>query len=370
MSELVLEKSIPKNWTRVIIDEISVKEKGSIRMGPFGSQLKKHELVDDGIRVLWIENIVNNKFEYKKGKFITKTKFEKLKGFSVKPNDILVTMMGTIGRTCVVPEDIGQAIISSHLLKITPQKELIDSKFLTYLLRGDQKILKQIESKARGVVMKGLNTKIIKFLEFSLPPLNEQKRIVEKIEELFSKLEYTQKNLENIKEKLKQHRQSLLKSIFEGELTQKWRTENKVLDSRNRWNLNIESINDESLPKIPNNWCWRTLEQISNGVVVSFVGPTSKHYVKENEGIMFLRSQNVRKGKINFQGMKYVDKKFHEKEKKSQIKPTNLLIVRVGANRGDSCIVPNSLPVANAGNIIIARVFEDISSLLNYYFQN
>ena len=127
--------------------------------------------------------------------------------------------------------------------------------------------------------------------------------------------------------------------------------------------------NSENLPKIPLQWCWRKLDQISNGVVVSFVGSISKHYVEENQGVMFLRSQNVRKGKINFKELKYVDKDFHKKEKKSQIKPCYLLIVRVGANRGDSCIVPESIPIANAGNIIIARVFEDISPLLNYYFQ-
>ena len=210
--------NLPKGWVRTSMENISVDDKYSIRMGPFGSQLKKHELVDSGIRVLWIENIVNNKFENKKEKFITNEKYETLKGFSVKPNDILITMMGTVGRTCVVPPNIGKTIISSHLLKITPHIDLIDSIFLTYLIRGNPQILKQIESKSRGVVMKGLNTKIIKSLEFSLPPLNEQKRIVTKIESIFGNIDSIEKQVNDAIRSLNTLKQSVLKLAFEGKL--------------------------------------------------------------------------------------------------------------------------------------------------------
>ena len=222
MSEWVYEKdNLPTGWARTSMENVSVNDKYAIRMGPFGSQLKKHELVDSGIRVLWIENIVNNKFENKKEKFITNKKYETLKGFSVKPNDVLITMMGTIGRTCVVPSDIGKTIISSHLLKITPHIDLIDPIFLTYLVRGEPQILKQIKSKSRGVIMKGLNTKIIKSLEFSLPPLNEQKRIVSKIESIFAQIDAIKKSLDKNKVLLIQYKQSILKSSFENKPTKK-----------------------------------------------------------------------------------------------------------------------------------------------------
>ena len=221
MSEQELE--LPKGWVQVTVNDLSLDEKHAIRMGPFGSQLKKHELVNSGIRVLWIENVVNNNFEYKIGKFITKEKFQQLSGFSVKPNDILVTMMGTIGRTCIVPNDIGIAIISSHLLKISLDQCLCHPKFLELTLRGNPSVLKQTEKKSRGVVMKGLNTKIIKNLFFSLPPLNEQKRIVSKIEELFSKIDSTKQSLEQTKLQLELYRQSLLKSVFEGKHTKEWK---------------------------------------------------------------------------------------------------------------------------------------------------
>ena len=217
--EIKFEKEgLPEGWVRTSIENISVNAKYSIRMGPFGSQLKKHELVDSGIRVLWIENIVNNKFENKKEKFITNEKYEMLKGFSVKPNDILITMMGTIGRTCVVPQNIGKAIISSHLLKISPHVGLIDPIFLTYLIRGEPQILKQIDSKSCGVVMKGLNTRIIKSLEFPLPPLPEQHRIVSKIESIFDRIDAIDMYVKEALRTLDMLKQSVLKQAFEGKL--------------------------------------------------------------------------------------------------------------------------------------------------------
>jgi len=85
-------EEIPEEWDYVILDDLTPKnEKSSIRMGPFGSSLKIHELLDSGkIKTLWIENIVNNEFTWEYQKFISKEKYQELKGFTVKPDDILI----------------------------------------------------------------------------------------------------------------------------------------------------------------------------------------------------------------------------------------------------------------------------------------
>ena len=113
---------------------------------------------------------------WKYQKFITKEKYEQLEGFTVKPNDLLMTMMGTLGKTAIVPSDIGTAIISSHLLKITPEPKKLISKFLYYFVKS-QFIQKQIIKESHGLVMNGLNTGIVKQLLINTPPINEQTRI-------------------------------------------------------------------------------------------------------------------------------------------------------------------------------------------------
>jgi len=208
---------LPDGWKWTTIQNVAKKEKGSIRMGPFGSQLKKAELADEGVRVLWIENIVNNRFEYKIGKFITAEKYKELEGFTVAPGELLVTMMGTIGRVAIVPNDIGRAIISSHLLRIRLDDHLCEPEYLKYaILSEDSK--KQMDRKSRGVVMKGLNTKIIESVYFPLPSLPEQRQLVKEIEYHLSLVDDTERTLIQNLEQSGRLRESVLKTAFEGKL--------------------------------------------------------------------------------------------------------------------------------------------------------
>jgi type I restriction enzyme S subunit len=111
------KRKLPEGWNWVSINNILDHTiKNPIRMGPFGSQLLKGELVADGILVLGIEHVLNKCFNDTGVKFITDEKFDQLKGFEAKPGEVLITMMGTIGRTAVVPDGIRKSIIGSHLL--------------------------------------------------------------------------------------------------------------------------------------------------------------------------------------------------------------------------------------------------------------
>ncbi len=127
-----------------------------LKIGPFGECFKIHELIDNGdVRVLYIENIVNNKFDWEKEKYITANKFIELKNYEVFPGDVLITIMGTIGRTAIVPENLGRSIISSHLIKITPNQKLITSEFLNYSLNLNPYVVQQLFGQAKGAIMKG-----------------------------------------------------------------------------------------------------------------------------------------------------------------------------------------------------------------------
>jgi len=202
-----------KNWKIVDVKETAIDKKGAIRMGPFGSQLKKSELVDSGVRVLWIENLVNNQFEYKYGKFITEKKFLQLIGFKVNPNNILVTMMGTIGRIAIVPKDIEKAIISSHLLKIEVDEDKFNPIFLKHMLLSPF-VQNQWKKESHGIVMSGLNSKIIKSTKIIKPPIelqNQFAEMVKKIESLKTKQNRTTEEINNLFD-------CLMQKAFKGEL--------------------------------------------------------------------------------------------------------------------------------------------------------
>ena len=166
-------------WPIVTLEKLARPEKGSIKIGPFGSQLKKTELVDQGIHVLGIENVLNKKFDDLGDRYITPEKFQTLKSAQVQPGDMLITMMGKIGEVAVVPEGIATSIPDSHLLRFRANTNLCISEYVAYLIKWGQTTRSATHGEAHGAIMKGLNPSIVKSLPAPLPPVTEQRRIVE-----------------------------------------------------------------------------------------------------------------------------------------------------------------------------------------------
>lgn len=113
----------------------------------------------------------------------------------------------------------------------------------------------------------------------------------------------------------------------------------------------------------------RKLGNISN-IVVGFVGTVSDQYCDKNEGIPFVRTQNVRDGYFSVENLKYVTKEFHKKNKKSQIFNDDVLIARVGANMGMVCAVENLNTEANCANVIIIKKNPQLNSQYLSLFLN
>ena len=295
------EIKIPEEWACIILDRLTpLNEKSSIRMDPFGSSLKKHELLDSGkIKTIWIENIVNDKFVWKYQKFITEEKYVQLEGFTIKPNDLLITMMGTLGKIAIVPSDIGTAIISSHLLKITPESKKLISKFLYHFLKS-QFIQKQIIREAHGLVMGGLNTGIIKKLLINTPPINEQQKIASILSGVDALIESTQKVIEKTERLKKGVMQYLLTTGIGSTKFKKvkWYHEKEI--------------------KIPNRWKWSELGK--EGSLSSGATPRRDHPEYYDGDILWVSSGELDYNfitttaeTINVLGLQKTNLKIHSK---------------------------------------------------------
>jgi type I restriction enzyme S subunit len=201
-------------WDEVKIENIVKSEKGSMRSGPFGSDLLHSEFVEKGIPVLGIDNAVLNKFQWKQRRYITEEKYQKLKRYTVYPRDIIITIMGTVGRVAVVPDNIGIAINTKHLAAISLNPKVANPEFIAFSLHSDLNILSQINQKGKGAIMTGLNLTIIKELKLKLPPLDLQNQFAERLQIIQTQKQQAQEALTKSEDLY----QGLLQKAFKGEL--------------------------------------------------------------------------------------------------------------------------------------------------------
>ena len=212
---------IPNSWEWTTLNEVFLIERGGSPR-PIKSFITESE---NGIN--WIK-IGDTKVGQK---YIEQTK-EKIipeglkKSRLVIEGDFILSNSMSFGRPYIMKTK--GAIHDGWLVFRDVTKEL-DKDFFYYLLSSSY-IYQQFTHNASGSTVKNLNIEIVKQTNISLPPLNEQERIVKKIEKLFSNLDNSDKHLVHLEKQLKRYRESILKSTFENETAENWLTLESIFD--------------------------------------------------------------------------------------------------------------------------------------------
>jgi len=194
MQELLTGKrrllGFTKRWDKLNLTEITLIGSDSIKIGPFGSQLKKEFLVKNGYKVYGQENVYENDVDLG-NRFLDKNRFLELKSCELLPGDFIISMMGTIGKCMIMPLKMSPGIMDSHLIRLRLDSKKIDKKLLLQLFSSSI-VTSQIKQLTVGGIMEGLSSKIIKQLNFNLPSIEEQiaiSSILSDIEEEIGSLE-------------------------------------------------------------------------------------------------------------------------------------------------------------------------------------
>jgi len=148
--------------------------------------------IREGVPSIGAEHLTSSGgFNFEKIKYIPRDFFEKLNRGIIRHGDVLVVKDGaTTGRVSLVTNDFpfDKSAVNEHVFILRPNTENILSEFLFNFLfseKGQRQILQTFHGMAQG----GIDSKFVNFVEIPLPPLSEQKKIVEKIEKLFAKID-------------------------------------------------------------------------------------------------------------------------------------------------------------------------------------
>lgn len=211
-------KSEQSSWTKTTVTAIAARKKGSIRTGPFGSQLLHSEFVKDGIAVLGIDNAVANEFRWGKARFITQEKYGQLERYRVYPGDVLITIMGTCGRCAVVPDDIPEAINTKHLCCITLDQHICLPHYLHLYFLYHPIAREYLEKHSKGAIMDGLNMGIIQQMPVLIPSIDKQRELITTFDALRKETQRLQEIYQYKRSLLNDLRSSVLSEAFAGNL--------------------------------------------------------------------------------------------------------------------------------------------------------
>ncbi len=302
-----MSDGLPKGWMFAQVQELTSNPKQDIVDGPFGSNLKASEYTNEGIPIVRLQNIDRNRFLDKNIKYVTRKKAAELSRHSFCTGDVIITKLGNpVGKACMVPAQFEYGIIVADVVRARIDERLAIGQFVIHAINSST-VASQLNIEVKGTTRPRVNLGHIRSLVLPIPPLNEQRRIVAKLEKLLGKVDACQKQLERIPLILKRFRQSVLAAACSGRLTEDWRAENG--SKNDTWNdLKFRDLIKES----------------SNGL--------SKRNSNEGEYTVVLRLSDFDHG-VRIRG----------EERKIQLSPTeikkyglqqeDLLVVRVNGSR-------------------------------------
>ncbi len=203
---------IPAHWEtrrlKYLVDEAMA--------GPYGSSLTKAMYTNSGYRVYGQQQVIPDDFtigDY----YISDAKFAEMRRYEVHPGDVLVSVMGTVGRVAVVPPDVEPGIMNPRLVRYRPSDRVIHPRFmqLAILAHCSQEFL---ALRAQGATMDGLNMGTLGELVLAIPPLDVQRELLSWARRVTSEIDDACAWIAGEVQLLAEYRQSLITAAVTGQL--------------------------------------------------------------------------------------------------------------------------------------------------------
>jgi type I restriction enzyme S subunit len=286
----------------------------------------------------------------------------------VRRGDVLISRANTselVGAVVLVEEDHPRLMLPDKVLRLQVRTNLVDARFLVQALRLPE-VRAEFEANATGTSdsMRNLSQPKMEAAPVLLPPLNEQRRIVAKLEALQSRSRRAREALDAIPPLLEKLRQSILAAAFRGDLTAAWRAQNPNTETasvllprmrterRKKWEeaelaklkakgktptddkwktkyAEPEAVDTKALPLLPDGWCWASVDELSI-LITSGSRGWAEYYA--SSGPLFIRSQDINSDALRLDDVAHVQLPGESEGSRTSAQAFDVLITITGAN--------------------------------------
>ena len=275
---------VPENWVWVRLGEVV-----DVLNGDRGKNYPaKSTLSKEGIPFISAANLCDNIVVEDDLLCMSEEQYSKLSAGKLMLNDIVLCIRGSLGKHGKFPFKKGAIASSLVILRSKDRGRLTDGYVMKYL--DVPLFYDEIKKYDNGTAQPNLAAKNLELFSFPLPPLSEQQRIVERIEELFAKLDEAKERLQEVADSFAVRKAAILHKAFTGELTKQWRREN--------------GVSDES-------WEEKTLQDVCSMKITDGTHKTPV-YCDSEKGVKFLSAKDITAEKICWDNIKYIVPELHE----------------------------------------------------------
>ena len=316
-------------WVECPLTEV-LKPNG-IKIGPFGSQLKKEILLSDGVyRVYGQENVYAHDFSLG-DRYLTREHFNRLSTCEILPGDFVMSTMGTIGKCAIVPATIQRGIMDSHLIRLRFDDKKIRPNYVLQLFSDQFHYLSdQTTRLAVGGIMDGLSVGIVSQLNVIYPKnIDEQEKIIKTLSEVDTLIT----DLQKLIRKNKDIRQGTLQMLVTGK--------KRLEGFDGKW----IKINLSKNSKLKARIGWQ--------------GLTTAEYLDEGYSYL-ITGTDFKDGRINWNGCHYVNYDRYEQDPNIQVSNGDLLLTKDGTIGKVAYVADLKRPATLNSGVFLVKPITDV----------
>ena len=380
--------NLPRTWATAPLGELIAPD-GLFTDGDWVES--KDQDPNGEVRLIQLADVADSRFVDKSSRFLTREKADELNCTFLKKGDLMVARMpDPLGRCCIFPLDGENRFVTVvDVCAIRLGSAEVDPRYLMRALNSPI-VSARIAALQSGSTRKRISRKNLATVSIPIPPLNEQNRIVERIEVLFDEIDRGVQSLRDAKRGIELYRQSMLKSAFDGRLTADWRAKNagklecpatliariseereacyrtelddwhrsvaiwqqggqigrKPKGPKRRFSGEAQHIPAEGEPVSTSAWGTSRLGELN--VFVSD-GPFGSNLMTRDytdSGVRVVRLENIGYGRFIEEKQSFISPEKYETIKKHSILPGTIVVSSFVTEGLRSCIVPESIPVS------------------------